>query len=176
MQRRPMAPVRDQATVASDGTSLAPRIHGVVLRPALTIPDERGTICEVFSPAWRLDDQPLVYAYQVTIRPGKIKGWVKHLCQTDRLFFSLGTARIVLYDDRQDSPTAGMVNELFIGEHNRHLIIIPHGVFHAIQNVGDRDVLFFNLPSMPYNHANPDKYRLPLDNDLIPYRFVDSLG
>jgi dTDP-4-dehydrorhamnose 3,5-epimerase len=56
------------------------------------------------------------------------------------------------------------------------LVIIPHGVFHAVQNVGNSDALFFNLPTRPYNHAAPDKYRLPLDPDQIPYRFDSSLG
>ena len=28
----------------------------------------------------------------------------------------------------------------------------------------------------PYDHANPDKYRLPLDTDQIPYRFEDVSG
>jgi hypothetical protein len=26
------------------------------------------------------------------------------------------------------------------------------------------------MPSEPYRHDDPDKYRLPLDNDVIPYR------
>jgi dTDP-4-dehydrorhamnose 3,5-epimerase len=29
---------------------------------------------------------------------------------------------------------------------------------------------------MAYDHANPDKYRLPLDTDLIPYKFENSRG
>jgi dTDP-4-dehydrorhamnose 3,5-epimerase len=47
---------------------------------------------------------------------------------------------------------------------------IPAGVYHAVQNVGDREAAFVNLPSQPYQHDDPDKYRLPIDNDVIPYR------
>ncbi|GAC1520466.1 MAG: dTDP-4-dehydrorhamnose 3,5-epimerase family protein [Chloroflexota bacterium] len=164
-------PKKDEPTVDPAGRRLALLISGVVTRPALTIPDDRGTICEVYNPAWGVSDAPLVYVYQVTIRPGQIKGWVKHTAQTDRLFFSLGTVRVVLYDDRSASPTHGMVNELFIGEHNRGLVTIPENVYHAIQNVGSGDALCINMPTRPYEHANPDKYRLPLDTPLIPYRF-----
>jgi len=106
----------------------------------------------------------------------KVKGWVVHHEQDDRLFISLGVLKIVLFDGREDSPTYRQIDELILGERNRGLVIIPQGVFHAIQNVGHTDALFFNLPTKPYNHAAPDKYRLPLDTDQIPYRFEARLG
>lgn len=164
-------PRKDVQTVNDEGQSVAPLIHGVKIRAAVTIPDERGTVCEIYNPAWDFSDAPLVYIYQITVRPGRIKGWVLHYEQDDRLFVSQGTVRIVLYDNREDSPTYKMVNELFLSEVNRGLVFIPRGVYHAIQNVGHTDALFINMPTKPYNHAEPDKYRLPLENDLIPYRF-----
>jgi dTDP-4-dehydrorhamnose 3,5-epimerase len=33
-----------------------------------------------------------------------------------------------------------------------------------------------NCPTMAYDHANPDKYRLPLDTDLIPHKFPGARG
>ena len=69
-----------------------------------------------------------------------------------------------------------MLNELFIGEQNRGLIIIPRGVYHALQNVGQLDAVFINLPTKAYNHGNPDKFRLPIHNDLIPYHFQEGSG
>jgi dTDP-4-dehydrorhamnose 3,5-epimerase len=56
------------------------------------------------------------------------------------------------------------------------MIIIPNYVMHAVQNIGTTDATFINMPSHPYNHAEPDKYRLPLTNDIIPYRFDDTPG
>lgn len=169
-------PQPDQQTVTPEGQPIAPRIAGVKVRPALTLPDERGEVCEIFNPAWEFHEAPLVYAYQVCIRPHKVKGWVVHREQDDRLFISLGNVKIVLYDDRPGSPTHGMVNEIFLGERNRGLITIPSGVYHALQNIGEVDAIFVNLPTRPFNHARPDKYRLPLDTDQIPYRFEDRLG
>ena len=32
------------------------------------------------------------------------------------------------------------------------------------------------IPTRPYDHANPDKYRLPIDTPLIPYSFGDAKG
>jgi dTDP-4-dehydrorhamnose 3,5-epimerase len=164
-------PVKDVQTVTAGGDLVAPLIEGVRIRRAITHPDARGTVCEVYNPAWGIHEAPLVYVYQTTIRPHRIKGWVLHREQDDRLFFSLGTVKIVLYDDRPGSPTHKMLNEIHLGEHNRGLITIPRGVYHALENVGETDVLFINMPTRPYKHADPDKYRLPLDTDLIPYRF-----
>jgi dTDP-4-dehydrorhamnose 3,5-epimerase len=33
-----------------------------------------------------------------------------------------------------------------------------------------------NLPTCPYDHADPDKYRLPIKNELIPFDFDDGPG
>jgi dTDP-4-dehydrorhamnose 3,5-epimerase len=169
-------PRRDTQTATPEGRPLRSLIAGVAVREATTIADERGEVSEIFNPAWDFSEAPLVYVYQVIIRPGRVKGWVVHREQDDRLFISLGVVKIVLYDDRDGSPTHGQINEIVLGERARGLVIIPRGVYHALQNVGTVDALFINLPTRPYNHANPDKYRLPLDTDAIPYRFESRLG
>jgi hypothetical protein len=76
---------KDAATVTAEGTSLQELIDGVQINRRPTLADERGTVCEIYDLRWGLTDEPLVYAYQVTIRPGQIKGWVLHRVQTDRL-------------------------------------------------------------------------------------------
>lgn len=175
-ERPGTGPVQDRQTVTPKGERIEPRIAGVVIRPAVTHVDDRGELCEIYNPAWEIHPEPMVYAYQSMVRPGKVKGWIVHHLQDDRLFVSLGTLRIVLYDARDGSPTQGKINEIFLGERNRAMIIIPRGVYHAVQNVSSADAWFINLPTRAYDHANPDKYRLPLDTDLIPYRFDESLG
>lgn len=169
----PIEPIADLQTVTPDGVPVAARIADVVIRPAVTHLDERGEVCEVYSPAWDIHPEPMVYAYLIGIRPGQVKGWVVHRLQDDRLFSAFGTVKLVLYDDRAESPTHGMLNEMCFGERHRALIVIPKGVYHAVQNVGDVDAALFNLPTQPFDHARPDKYRLPLDTDRIPYRFTD---
>jgi dTDP-4-dehydrorhamnose 3,5-epimerase len=158
-------------TVTSKGERVDPLIDGVRLRSATTHPDERGTVCEIYNPAWGLSNEPLVYVYQITIRPQQVKGFVLHRTYTDRLFFSFGTVKVVLYDDREGSSTRGMLNELHFGDHNRTQLIIPPGVWHAMKNVGTTDAIFVNCPTKPYNHEDPDKWTLPRDSDQIPYTF-----
>jgi dTDP-4-dehydrorhamnose 3,5-epimerase len=83
---------------------------------------------------------------------------------------------VVLFDDRPDSPTYRMVNEIYRHETHRTVMVIPAFVFHAHQNVGDRDALFISMPTRFYDHASPDVYRLPVENDYVPYRFEQRLG
>lgn len=169
-------PLKDLPTVTPAGERLGQRIEGVVVRRAVTQTDERGTLCEIFSPAWGLHPAALAYVYQFTVRPGKIKGWHSHRLHDDRIFISRGEVRVVLYDSRTDSATHGLINEIFRSGLDRDLMVIPAGVYHAHQNVGAEDALFISMPSRAYNHGNPDVYRLPINNDVIPYRFEPSLG
>ena len=169
-------PVQDKATVTPAGESLAPLIDGVVVRSAVTQVDERGTLCEIYHPDWGVHEAPLAYVYQFTIRPGMIKGWHVHHRHDDRIFLSQGTVKVVLYDDRPESPTYGMINEIYRHDTHRTVMVIPAFVFHAHQNVGDRDALFVSMPTRLYDHASPDVYRLPIENDYIPYRFEQRLG
>jgi dTDP-4-dehydrorhamnose 3,5-epimerase len=166
----------DPPTVDADGQPLRRLIAGVVLRPAVTQVDDRGEVCEIYDPRWGISSAPMVFAYQAMVRPGKTKAWIVHDRQDDRIFVSLGTLRIVLYDGRESSPTHGQVDEVFLSERNRGLLIIPQGVWHAVQNVGDVDAYFVNVPTQPYDHANPDKRRLPIDTDLIPVSLAPRAG
>jgi dTDP-4-dehydrorhamnose 3,5-epimerase len=169
-------PLKDVQTVDAAGRAIQRLIEGVIIRPAVTHADERGTLCEILSSDWNAHPAPICYVYQFTIRPGKVKGWHMHRLHDDRIFISQGTVRVVLYDSRPESPTHGMINEVYRTEHQRTLMIIPAFVYHAHQNVGARDALFVSLPTRPYNHADPDVWRLSLDNDVIPYKFEQRLG
>ncbi|HRE49478.1 MAG TPA: dTDP-4-dehydrorhamnose 3,5-epimerase family protein [Aggregatilineales bacterium] len=171
-----VTPKKAPQTVRQDGTRVATLIDGVKIHSQVTQQDERGTLTELYSPYWRFDSIPLVFLYTVTVRPGKAKGWAVHHDQVDRYFFWGGTAKLVLFDDRPESPTYKLINELYFSEFNRSLVLVPPHIYHAVQNVGTTDVVMINLPSEPYHHDDPDKYTLPLENDLIPYTFKPESG
>jgi dTDP-4-dehydrorhamnose 3,5-epimerase len=170
------APVKDVQTVSPEGEPIAQRIAGVIVNRRPLYEDERGELVEIYSPEWGIHSQPLVYAYFVSIRPNQVKGWVLHKLQDDRLFFLRGVIRVALFDDRPESPTYHMMNVFVMSERNRGLVVIPKGIFHALKNIGADDASFINLPTRPYNHADPEKYRFPVKNDLIPFAFADGSG
>jgi dTDP-4-dehydrorhamnose 3,5-epimerase len=120
------------------------------------------------------DPDPIVFAYVFTIRPGIVKGWNLHREHEDR--YALLQGELVLFDPRPDSPTCGEVCRIVVTEHNRCLVNVPRNVWHADHNIGTKDAVIVNFPTKPYDHANPDKYRLPLDTDLIPHTFGAAKG
>lgn len=169
-----LAPVdapRKDVQLATEAGARRELIDGMRIREARTIADDRGTICVAYDPRWGFSDEPMVYSYEVTIRPGAVKGWILHETYDDRLFLAAGTVKWVMYDERPGSPTHGRLTELHFDEHHRSLLLIPRGVWHAVQNVGSTDSRMVNFPTTPYDYENPDKIRLPLDTERIPYRF-----
>jgi dTDP-4-dehydrorhamnose 3,5-epimerase len=163
--------IQDAQSVTADGESVDKLIDGVIIRYGIPVLDERGCLTEMYDNRWGINDEPMVTAYLVTIRPGIVKGWQKHKTYTDRSFFFGGAIKIVLYDDRPESPTYKQINEIFTGEERPALVIIPPNVYHAFQNTGVKDVVFCNMPTKGYDHKNPDKWRLEFNNDKIPYEF-----
>jgi len=106
-----------------------------------------------------------------TCYPGVVKGWHYHHKQTDYMTAISGMVKIVLYDNREDSPTKGELNEFFVGRHNRIRLTIPPGVCHGFKGISTDESIIINTVTEPYNYDNPDEHRIdPHDND-IPYNW-----
>jgi len=76
----------------------------------------------------------------------------------------------------QDSPTKGVVNEFFIGEHNQQLVQIPHHVWHGFKNIGDCESIIVNVTTHPYRYDQPDEYRVDPHQNHIPYDWARKDG
>jgi dTDP-4-dehydrorhamnose 3,5-epimerase len=166
---------QDPQFVTPDGAPLRRLTHGVTIRDLPTHVDERGSLMELFDPRWKWHPEAMVFAYCFTLRPGFVKGWSLHKEHEDRYVLIQGELELVLYDPRPDSPTVGEVCRIQLTPYRRCIVNIPRNVWHADYNFGASDVLTINFPTMAYDHAKPDKYRLPIDTDLIPYRFPDGV-
>jgi dTDP-4-dehydrorhamnose 3,5-epimerase len=171
-----ITPKKDVQTVTSNWESVATPIHGFAIKWLPPNEDERGELCEIYRLDWGFHSEPVVQVYQVMVRPKKVKGWVAHQKQDDRIFMSQGTLRWALFDNRPDSPTYKKLHIFVVSERHRATFVIPRGVFHAVQNIGEENAYFINLPTRAYDYKDPDKLRLPVKNDLIPFAFEDTLG
>ena len=167
---------QDKSTVSIDGTPKQQLIDGVVIRHAITQTDERGTLWRFLTRPGTFIPRPLSTSTSLRSGLGKVRGWHVHHLHDDRIFISLGTLKVVLYDDRPDSPTYQMINKVYRTELDRTIMIIPKYVFHAHQNVGTTDALLVSMPTRAYNHEDPDVFRLPVNNDYISYRFEERIG
>jgi len=152
------------------------RIDGVRLNSQAPIGDDRGVIVEYIDEREDYWAQGVPYVYAGTCRPGRAKGWGMHQEHDDRYLVLVGEMLLVLWDGREGSPTAGTVQEFYLTRDGLNQILIPRGVWHAHLNPGTVDLVFVNAPTMAYRHGNPDKVRLPLENDVIPYSFAKARG
>jgi len=150
-------------------------IHGVQVKPLRVLPDDRGFLMEMLR-----GDDPLFERFgQVYItgcRRGVAKAWHYHREQTDYFVCVAGTALVVLYDGRDDSPTRGSVQEFTLYSPPTQnpaplLLRIPPLVVHGFTTVHSEEARIVNIPTLPYRYANPDEYRYPWDSPEIPYRW-----
>jgi dTDP-4-dehydrorhamnose 3,5-epimerase len=170
------AAMRDTQTVTPAGKTLAPLIEGVKIREARTHGDARGSVIEIFDERWGWHPAPVGSLHCFTVRPGFVKGWGLHEYHEDRYMILSGEMELVLFDPRPTSSTCGKVGKIMMSEHHRCLVNIPTNVWHADHNIGTKDVVVIDMPTVPYNHENPDKWRLPIDTPLIPYSFGNARG
>lgn len=150
-------------------------IEGVVVKQLKVITDERGFLMEMM----RNDDpffEQFGQVYVTSCNPGFVKGWHYHNKQVDNMVVVKGTAKVVLYDRREDSPTKGMINEFLMGEENRILLKIPAGVMHGFECAGKEPCMIVNVPNNPYDYKQPDELKIPFDTKDIPYRWNAKKG
>ncbi|MCK4422386.1 dTDP-4-dehydrorhamnose 3,5-epimerase family protein [candidate division WOR-3 bacterium] len=145
-------------------------IEGVRVKKLKVIPDERGRLIEIL----RNDDDIFIkfgQVYITTAYSGVTKAWHYHKHQTDNFTVIKGMAKVVLYDDRENSPTKGMINEFFIGEHNPMLVRIPENVYHGYKCISTEEAIILNIPTNTYNYTDPDEYRADPHTNNIPYNW-----
>jgi dTDP-4-dehydrorhamnose 3,5-epimerase len=146
------------------------QIEGVRLNRLVTHKDNRGDLTVLLSDL-KGAILPIPHVYHVTAAPGSIRAWVYHKRQSDRLAYTNGNLRVILYDIRAHSTTHGVLNVIDAGESNKVLLTIPPEVVHGVHNRGIAAATFINMPTRAYDPANPDKSRLPYNHPGIPYRF-----
>lgn len=170
------AAAQDQRTVDDQRRSSAPLLDGMSFYESIRHDDDRGSVTEIFDPRWGWSSDPLVFSYVFTIRPGVVKGWGLHKLHEDRYFVLSGELELVLFDPRPESSTYGKICKVYLSGSRPRLVNVPKFVWHADRNIGSSDVMVVNFPTIQYDHSSPDKYRLPLDTDLIPYSFGSATG
>jgi dTDP-4-dehydrorhamnose 3,5-epimerase len=143
-------------------------IEGVATKKLKVIPDERGRLMECL----RNDDELFIQfgqMYMTTTFPGVVKGWHLHRKQWDNVVCVKGMIKLVLFDDRAESPTQGQIDEFFIGEHGPSLVRIPPGLWHGWKCVSVEEAFIVNAPTEVYVYDAPDQEELPHDTERIPY-------
>lgn len=141
-------------------------IEGVEINKLRTIPDERGMIYHML----RSDDEifeKFGEIYFSNVYPGVVKAWHWHEKMILNYSVISGMIKMVLYDDRENSPTKGNLMELFIGEENRLLVKVPVKVWNGFKGIANKKAIVANCSTMAHD---PDEIkRKPFDSKDINY-------
>lgn len=145
-------------------------IEGLAIKPLKRLLDERGYLMEILRNDDDLFDK-FGQAYISACFPGIIKAWHCHERQFDFFCCVHGNLKVGLYDDRPGSPTCGETNTVVIGQFNPSLVRIPPLVWHGFMAVGPETAVVLNLPTEPYNPAQPDELRRDALDPDIPFQW-----
>lgn len=162
-------------------------IDGVVLRELEIIPTQGGPVLHMLrpdaltgpeaigrarpaSPAGTHAEPTVGEVYFSETEAGRVKAWKCHLRQTQRFAVPRGRLKIVLYDDRADSPSRGRLEEYILGRPDAYrLLRIPPLVWYGFAALGDTPALLCNCPDLPHDPA--EARRRDVDTPDIPYRW-----
>ena len=141
-------------------------IHDVRITPLRKIPDERGAVLHMLredSPGFERFGE----IYFSLVYPGVVKGWHLHRRMTLNYAVPVGMVKLVCYDDRNESPTHGVVQELHLGELNYAVVTIPPLIWNGFKGEGTEPALVANCATVPHDPAEIERTD-PLDSK-IPY-------
>jgi dTDP-4-dehydrorhamnose 3,5-epimerase len=153
--------------LAPDSTGV---IEGIGIHPYPLWPDDRGYFLEVirigqgpgadFNPATTQVSTALSY-------PGTIKAFHFHKHQTDLWVPASGMFQVALVDLREDSPTFGVKNTLYLGALRTWQMLIPPGVGHGYKVIGETPAMLVYVTNRLYDPT--DEGRVAYNDPSIQY-------
>ena len=144
------------------------KIQGVKFKKLLRHSDDRGFFEEIIR-----DDENIVKKFgQLSAsktNPGVIKAFHYHEKQDDIWFFPCGNAKVVLHDIRENSESKSVTEVFFMGEDDPAALLIPAGVAHGYQVLGNKPVVITYLTTQSYDSKNPDEKRIEYNDPKIGF-------
>ena len=141
-------------------------IPGVIIEPLAVIEDRRGDVLHMLRRDGALFEA-FGEIYFSAVRYGAVKAWRRHKRMTLNLAVPVGKVRVVLYDDRKNSPAGGRVQEVIVGRDRYALIRIPPGIWSGFQGLQAPESLVANCATLP--HDPEEIERRDPDDVGIPY-------
>ena len=149
------------------GTSAQNMIEGLTVTQLAQLGDDRGTVLHML----RSDAPEFTQfgeCYFSEILPGAVKAWKRHRAQTQNLAVPVGQVRMVIFDDREGSPTRGQVEAVELGRPEAYVRLrIPPGLWYGFQCVGDTPALIVNCADLPHDPTESEVRSL--DDPEMPH-------
>jgi dTDP-4-dehydrorhamnose 3,5-epimerase len=105
--------------------------------------------------------------YFSTIYPDVVKGWHLHHGMTINYACVYGRVKVVIFDDRENSPTRHELMEVFLGPDNYCLVVIPPELWNGFKGMGHSVSIVANCATEPHDPFRSE--RMNPFNNVIPY-------
>ena len=142
-------------------------IDGVCFQELAQINTEGGPVLHMLridSPLYRGFGE----VYFSVVLPGAVKAWKLHHLQTQHFAVPTGLIEIVIYDNRESSPTRGRVESFLLGRPDHYrLLRVPPLVWYGFTSRSGSPGILANCADLP--HSPGESERVPADSPLIPY-------
>jgi dTDP-4-dehydrorhamnose 3,5-epimerase len=143
-------------------------IDGVKIIDLVVHEDDRGYLIEIAREAKDPEPHGVIHKFgQVYLVGDPVRGAVrafhKHNSLWDWFSISHGSAKFVLKDDREESPTYGEMMTVIASSRKPRLIVVPPGVYHGWMSLED-DTQMISIASHTYNREEPDEVRISPDS------------
>lgn len=149
----------------------ARNIQGVEIIPLRQIPDDKGMVMHMLR-----SDSPYFTKfgeiYFSVVKFKKIKAWKRHKLMTQNFAVPVGRINVVLFDDRPDSPTRGLVQEVRLGQSEFSLLKIPPMLWYGFTGLTEEDSLIVNCADLPHDPLESE--RIDAGSSQIPYQWKVS--
>ena len=106
-----------------------------------------------------------------------VRAYHKHKELHDWFAIVHGSAKFVLVDDREESPSYRKADIVVGSARTPSVIVVPPGVYHGWMSL-EPDTLLCSTASHEYNRDEPDEVRIPLDafDELLGHSPWQILG
>lgn len=142
-------------------------VEGVALIELSQMRDERGWVLHMLR-CDASDFSRFGECYFSEVLPGAVKAWKYHSAQTQNLAVPVGRILMVIYDDREGSPTRGKLREVELGRPDAYFRLrIPPQLWYGFACVGGTPALLVNCSDLPYDPAESETR--PMNDPRIPY-------
>lgn len=143
-------------------------IDGIKITPLKIISDNRGSVMHML----RSDSdvfEKFGEIYFSTIFKDSIKAWHLHKEATLNYACIFGKVKLALFDDRTQSITYGLYQELYLSLDSYSLITIPPNIWNGFKGLNENHSIIANCLTLPHNEK--EMVRLDSNDSKFKYKW-----
>ena len=140
------------------------KIHDVIITPLKIIADDRGKVMHMLRNDNKIFKQ-FGEIYFSTIFYSKIKAWHLHKVTTLNYACVKGKVKLVLFDNRDNSPSKGVIQEITMSPEKYFLVTIPKNIWNGFKGLDKEESVIANCLNLPHNENEMVRID-PLDKSI----------